>query len=149
LIALLFSVNGRIGRAQYWLGEILFLFVLAAAYLLGMWIADREMSALGDKFFYVGSIPVIASLLYSTVAIAIKRLHDRDKTGWWVVPLVLIPSPPPEIIARFTSESFGAVWEIVTVIVFVWVFIELGCLPGTTGPNRFGSDPRMNNSSGI
>ena len=46
-----------------------------------------------------------------------KRWHDRDKSGWWSL-IVLIP-------------GIGG----------IWMLIELGFLRGTAGPNRFGSDP--------
>ena len=45
----------------------------------------------------------------------IKRFHDRDKSGWWVL-IGLIP-----------------------IIGAIWLLIELGFLKGTPGPNRFGS----------
>ena len=50
------------------------------------------------------------------IAIAIRRLHDRDYSGWWYL-LVFIP-------------LIG--W----LILFIWF-----CLKGTDGPNRFGPDP--------
>jgi len=47
----------------------------------------------------------------------VKRYHDRDKSGWWIL-ILFIP-----------------------LVGFIWFLIELGCLPGTPGPNRFGPDP--------
>jgi len=52
-----------------------------------------------------------------TLCVHIKRCHDRDQSGWWVL-LLLIP-----------------------VIGFIWAIINLGILEGTRGPNRFGPDP--------
>ena len=45
-----------------------------------------------------------------------KRFHDRDRSGWWVLIAL-------------------------TGIGILWMFIELGCLSGTYGQNRFGPDP--------
>jgi len=56
-------------------------------------------------------------LLIPSLAIAIKRYHDRDKSGWWIL-ILFIP-----------------------LVGFIWFLIELGCLPGTPGPNRYGPDP--------
>ena len=51
------------------------------------------------------------------VAIGVKRLHDRNKTGWWML-IILLP-----------------------VIGGLWYLIECGFLKGTTGPNTYGPDP--------
>lgn len=51
------------------------------------------------------------------ILVQIKRWHDRDKSGWWVL-INFIP-------------CLGGIWAL----------IELGFLPGTAGPNRFGPDP--------
>lgn len=49
-----------------------------------------------------------------TVALSIRRLHDTDRSGWWLL-IVLLP--------------------VVGIIVLIVFFI----LPSTKGPNRFGS----------
>jgi hypothetical protein len=49
------------------------------------------------------------------VIVYIKRFHDRDKSGWWVL-----------------------IW-LIPIIGAIWLLIELGFLKGTPGPNRFGS----------
>jgi uncharacterized membrane protein YhaH (DUF805 family) len=65
----------------------------------------------------IGLFSGIFGLLSLTPAIIvnIKRFHDRDKSGWWVL-IVLIP-----------------------IIGAIWLLIELGFLKGTPGPNQFGS----------
>ena len=66
-----------------------------------------------DCFSSIFSLVVIvpAFLVY------IKRWHDRDKSGWWML-IVLIP-----------------------LVGLIWFLVELGFLPGTPGPNRFGPPP--------
>ena len=56
------------------------------------------------------------ALLLPSLAVGVRRLHDIDKSGWWLL-IVIIP-----IIG----------W----VLLLVWV-----CTKGTLGPNRFGPDP--------
>ena len=53
----------------------------------------------------------------SALAVSVKRWHDRDKSGWWVL-LNLLP-----------------------VIGWLWALIDNGFLRGSVGPNRFGEDP--------
>lgn len=47
----------------------------------------------------------------------IKRWHDLDKSGWWVL-INFIP-----------------------IVGGLWCLVECGFLKGTVGPNRFGPDP--------
>jgi uncharacterized membrane protein YhaH (DUF805 family) len=67
----------------------------------------------------VGLLSGIFSLLVIIPAILvyIKRWHDRDKSGWWML-ILLIP-----------------------IVGAIWFLVELGFLPGTPGPNRFGPPP--------
>lgn len=64
----------------------------------------------------IGSLLSLA-LLLPNLALGFRRLHDRNKSAWWLL-LILIP-----IIG----------W----IILFVWLY----CLRGTVGDNRFGPDP--------
>jgi uncharacterized membrane protein YhaH (DUF805 family) len=52
-----------------------------------------------------------------SLAIAVKRYHDRDKSGWWVL-IIFLP-----------------------VIGALWYLIECGFLRGTDGNNDYGPDP--------
>jgi uncharacterized membrane protein YhaH (DUF805 family) len=54
--------------------------------------------------------------LWPSLALYAKRWHDRGKSGWWSL-IMLIP-----------------------IIGGIWMLIELGFLRGTDGPNRFGND---------
>jgi uncharacterized membrane protein YhaH (DUF805 family) len=51
------------------------------------------------------------------IVVSIKRWHDRNKSGWWVL------------------------FAFVPVIGSIWVLVETGFLRGTTGANNFGVDP--------
>ena len=62
-----------------------------------------------------GIFTVIA--IYPSLALYAKRWHDRGKSGWWTL-IILVP-------------IFGA----------LWLLVELGFLKGTEGPNDYGNDP--------
>jgi len=79
----------------------------AALPLAALSARPREMGQNG--------IASLATFLPS-LAVGIRRLHDRDQTGWWIL-LGLIP-------------------VIGWIILIVWF-----CMRGTVGPNRFGPDP--------
>ena len=72
----------------------------------------------GMMSYSAGPIGIVWSLanLLPGIAIGVRRLHDLDKSGWWVL-IALIP-------------LIGAI------ILIVWY-----CSKGTTGDNRFGADP--------
>jgi hypothetical protein len=57
---------------------------------------------------------MVALALIPSIIVYIKRFHDRDKSGWWVL-IGLIP-----------------------IIGAIWLLIVLGFLNGPPGPNRSG-----------
>jgi uncharacterized membrane protein YhaH (DUF805 family) len=60
--------------------------------------------------------PLISlALLLPDVAVSIRRLHDLDRSGWW-------------LLICFTGIGI--------IVLLVW-----DCMRGTLGPNRFGPDP--------
>lgn len=108
MLARFFSFQGRATRSEYWM--------LVVAY-----IGAALVASLLDAVAFNGN-PVLSTLAYLAflipgLATAVRRFHDRDKSGWWVL-IAFVP-------------LIGA----------IWLFVELGCLRGTYGPNRFGPDP--------
>ena len=104
----LLSPQGRVSRQQYWLMVLLSLpFVLAAVWVNGGF--DHVWDTPGLFFF----LP----MLWPSLVVTIKRWHDRNKSGWWML-IGLIP-----------------------IVGDIWTFVENGCLKGTDGDNRFGRDP--------
>jgi uncharacterized membrane protein YhaH (DUF805 family) len=106
---LLFQFDGRINRAKFWAG--------VGALLVGYFVIAILFSAIDS-----GAVRGILGILYlafiwPSLAISIKRWHDRDKSGWWVL-IGFIP-----------------------LIGGIWVLIETGFLEGTKGPNQYGPDP--------
>ena len=96
---------GRARRAEYWY------FVLFQV-LAGI-VAQLVDQAVG---FYAPSALVDLVLFLPWLAVAVRRLHDIDKSGWWLL--------------------VGAIPVIGWVLVLIWA-----CTKGTLGPNRFGPDP--------
>jgi uncharacterized membrane protein YhaH (DUF805 family) len=153
----LFSVHGRINRARYWL------FPVSAAALLAILMVAFWIYALSIPGAYENGGPtpfpsdplgiagavVWYALMFTVFAagitMAIKRLHDRDKAWWWAVVFVIAPN----VLYAFgeyltTTEMAGTISYLVhvfAVALLVWAFVELGCLRGTRGENRYGPDP--------
>ena len=101
--------------------------------------------------FYVPSFPL--ALLW--LAGSIKRFHDLD-FNWYLPVIIAIMQFSYTVIASLFSLSSlispaepGVFWDlvlgllgVVSFLGLVFEFIVLGFLRGTSGPNRFGPDPR-------
>lgn len=119
---LLFSFEGRVNRAKFWLVNIGLAVVQAIVFglaggasLMSEDPANMTMPSLGLSS--VVCLLVFIAIFWAGLAIAVKRWHDRNKSGWWVL-IAFVP-----------------------VIGGLWYLIECGFLPGTTGANSYGADP--------
>jgi uncharacterized membrane protein YhaH (DUF805 family) len=80
-------------------------------------------------------------VVWCCAATLIKRLHDRNKSGWWIVPFFVVPSLYHQFEDRLDDTYFVAFVGLIASVLGLWCFVEIACLKGTTGPNRFGPDP--------
>ncbi|MBL6279919.1 DUF805 domain-containing protein [Micromonospora fiedleri] len=106
------TFRGRARRSEYWWFSLFLLLVGIVASVLD--------SALGVDFEGSGgpvSLLVNLALLLPSLAVAARRLHDIDRTGWWLL-LAFIP-------------------------IVGWIVLLVFALQnGTPGPNRFGPSPK-------
>jgi uncharacterized membrane protein YhaH (DUF805 family) len=136
---LFFSFRGRAARTAFWLVSFVWL-VLAEAFSYwwserGLALAERHDHTVVNAALVLGSLP----MLVSCFAICVRRLHDRDKGAWWLLVFLLCPILL-EIAASVNTFDPGPVVAFMTtsLVLSLWGFIELGCIPGTSGPNRYG-----------
>jgi len=78
-------------------------------------------------------------LIYTSIAVAVKRLHDRDKSAWWL--LVFYGAPLAVTAVAMALRLDEMISTIATMLIMIWAFVEFGCLRGTAGPNKYGADP--------
>jgi len=128
---LLFSFQGRINRAKYWIASIVYVSLMIAPFGLGFFF---NFSA---PFFVIAAIALIA-IIVSGVAVGIKRLHDRDKSGWWLAAFYLVP---PLLDGTGRTTGSAVIFGLASLAVSIWAVVELGFLRGTPGPNQYGPDP--------
>lgn len=99
--------NGRAGGSEYWW------FVLFGTIMFGL-AGLLDHAAFGrDALFWTVCTLVF---LIPYVAVAVRRLHDTNRSGWWML-LVFVPM-------------------IGNIVLLIWF-----CMPSTSGPNRFGPMP--------
>jgi len=119
---LLFGFQGRMNRAKWWL--VLVAIVVIEMIVFGIVFGGAAMA--DDPQAAMANLGPIASLVllvlavavtWISIAVGIKRFHDRNKSGWWVL-IAFVP-----------------------VIGGLWYLIECGFLRGTAGPNTYGPDP--------
>jgi uncharacterized membrane protein YhaH (DUF805 family) len=108
--------------------------------------ADPETSALVTLLFNIAATPIFVIGIWFVTATTIKRLHDRDKSGWWIIVFFAVPALLGRLVDRIDSESFVATgfaisFAAAAVSLHAWGFVELLFLKGAREPNRFGSDP--------
>ena len=141
---LLFSFEGRINRAKFWIAVLVYVVASVIAGVIAF-VSPSEM--LGTLINGVVSLVAFVSGIF----VAIKRLHDRDKSGWWLLLFYIAPG----VLAVIGSVAwmfaamgegagaggFGFVCLAAAAAISIWAFIEFGCLRGTVGPNRYGPDP--------
>lgn len=142
--AFLVGFRGRINRAKYWLFLLLSVIAVTAAITLtaALWIQGIAGAAVGWSVLAL----VLAGIIYlgvtvAGIAVGIKRLHDRDKSGWWLLVFYLAPSLLSGSARWLGSDGVGIVLSLCAYAISIWAFVELGCLRGTVGPNKYGPDP--------
>jgi len=127
---LLFSLKGRLNRRTFWLFQLFNVFVVVLALslftgdamqsmryiieaLINPEFVESEQSAAALKVFATTNLV----MLWPNIAVEIKRWHDRNRPALFVLV------------------------KFIPLIGYFWYLIEVGCLPGTRGANRYGSAP--------
>jgi len=130
--------SGRSRRKEYWMFALLMIIVYAvggglmASALWPMMTAGvtptAEMFTGGAMVGAAVLVLFTVAILVPAIAVTVRRLHDRDMSGWWYLGVLILGQVP----------YLGALVQL--------GFLVLMCLPGTPGPNRFGPDPKGGDS---
>jgi uncharacterized membrane protein YhaH (DUF805 family) len=158
LLPLLFGFKGRIQRLYWWVATIAVGAVAGIVTTLlehfarssGEFIPDAASGEIAPTGIFGAAITAIGlANLWINLALSVKRLHDRDRTGAWVFLQILLVflAVIMIIVAIAVPKEQNGPWVMLAgltgAIAFafsVWLFVELGFLRGTRGPNRFGPD---------
>ncbi|PSW07362.1 DUF805 domain-containing protein [Photobacterium lipolyticum] len=110
----LFSLKGRLRRRDYWLYSLPLLFITIPVF----WYTHPDNLS-DNSVLNILSMLIMGFVFWASIALNVKRLHDRNKSALWVL-LTFVPLIGP-----------------------VFVIIELGMLDGTKGPNQYGLSPKF------
>ena len=85
----------------------------------------------------------VGTLLFAWVYLAtsIKRLHDRDRNGWWTVPFFVVPGLYAQFVDRLPDSYLMFPLALTVLGLMIWGFVEIYCLSGTRWTNQFGPNP--------
>ena len=150
--------SGRAPRPELWW----YFLAIVIAFI----VVDIIESILGIHRMIAGMYGPLSTLLWlativPSLAVGVRRLHDVNKTGWWVL-LPVIPECLTMVMALTTAGAvaagggFGAaagglaitgLLGLITLIAAI-VLIVFYVMPGTPGENRYGPNPYGTGSDG-
>ena len=107
------NFNGRARRKEYWMffliSALISIVLTLLDILLGTYSVEYEAGLFSGLYSLLILIP--------SIAVVVRRLHDTDRSGWWIL-ISLIPL-------------------IGVIVLFVFM-----CLDSQPGTNRFGVNPK-------
>jgi uncharacterized membrane protein YhaH (DUF805 family) len=150
--------SGRSRRKEYWMYTLFIVIVSIVLSILDRMLGLGGSSSLATETSgagagigaathtgVLGGIFMLATFIPS-LAVAIRRLHDSDRAGWWVLvgfgPYLLAIALM--VVGVMTGQlGLLATGGLLMMIGFVGAIVLLVfmCLPGTSGPNKYGPDP--------
>jgi uncharacterized membrane protein YhaH (DUF805 family) len=136
---LFFTFDGRSSRARFWIAGLIFAVVYAVMTIID-YVTDQSV-----VFQALNGMCIIV-IVIASIAVGVKRLHDRNKSGWYLLLFYFVPctlAALSVLIGAFVEDSsiIATVLALLAFALVVWAFIEMGCLRGTIGVNQYGPDP--------
>lgn len=137
--------KGRSRRMEFWMYSLLNLLVWLVLGGVNLSSGNKmaELASAGDSnplavygVMFSGPLGIVLAIWFlaniiPSIAVSVRRLHDRDMSGWWYLAVVV-----------------GSFIPLINILVSIG-FLVLMLLPGTAGPNRFGPDPKNPTSADV
>lgn len=153
--------SGRSRRMEFWMWQLFQVIVYFGVIILAMIVGAGGMMT-GDPSAAMagGGAALIIMLLYGlyalavlvpSLAVAVRRLHDTNRTGWWVLaPIVPYLIGFVAALGGVASGSEGGaaaggiigLVAMLAAVVLGIVLLVFYFLEGTRGPNKYGPDPK-------
>lgn len=133
----LFAFRGLAGRGEYW------------AVAIGGWVAmvvvillAAGLSALLGPIGWIFGLPLVL-ILWANLATAVRRLHQRGKSGWWLLLFWLAPALLSAVAELGSAggdpeAAAGALlFSLPSLCLSIWAIVDLGVLPAKKGANKY------------
>lgn len=163
MLRVLFGLEGRIGRRNYWLAifgqwailtGMFFAFgtalgalfsVIGVDIMAGAAAPEVEAMSPGEALFASGLgiasliflFVVLGMSVYMSVAAQVKRLHDMNMSGWLV--MLNFASLPVSLTLVASDPANGPI-ALFVMLIPMGLGLACGFFPGTRGPNQYGED---------
>jgi len=126
------NFQGRSRRSEYWWVFLAYFIILFAATFLITMIGGglESMNVLGTLIAGILGLAGLA-VIVPWIALGVRRFHDLGQTGWLVLVFMVLSVIPLIGILTFLGQ-------------LIWF-----AMPGNTGPNKFGSDPKTGHDVGV
>ena len=113
---LLFGFRGRINRGKYWMAVLAYTSMMIAVVGLGFFFYFHLL------FLFLAAF-VLLILMVSGAAVGTKRLHDRNKSGWWLLLFYLVP---PMLNGLGKMTGLPLIFTVSSLVVSIWALVEPG-----------------------
>lgn len=154
--------RGRASRSEYWWFSLFFFLTICV--VMGLSLAAGLLFPLLALAGMGLTIAAVLAMLVPAFAVAVRRLHDCNLSGWWLLAAYVLPVPFAVGLGALMGLSPAESWDIVNSADSPLVEEMLQSRPalhalylpevaaglsllyflikkGTPGPNRFGLDP--------
>jgi uncharacterized membrane protein YhaH (DUF805 family) len=152
--------SGRSRRMEYWMFFLFQILLGVAFWVLLAIVGGGALMSGGDPTALAaagGAVMIIfalyglvsLALLVPSLAVTVRRLHDTNRSGKWVLALVgayvlmlvgtmmAAASPDNPGLGGIVVMVAGIAVLILALVMLVFMFLE-----GTRGPNNYGPDPK-------
>ena len=144
------NFSGRARRKEYWF-FVLFTFIFSIVARL------LDLLIFGPSGMLISGLFGLAMLL-PQLAVLVRRLHDTNRSGKWVLGYYLLTILWTGILIVWGMKYFVAAMQgtasmpvgfsifaivgVLAILAYAIVLLVWSCLPGTKGENRYGADPK-------
>lgn len=128
----LFKFQGRASRAEFW-WFMLFIFLvnLASGFVFSLFTPVMAASL---------SFLISLILFPANLGVTVRRFHDRNLSGWWLLLPALLLSL--WIMAGDQASHAGMISSAVSLTMCV-CYLAILCMPSQPEANRFGTPPSL------
>ncbi|MFN3387933.1 MAG: DUF805 domain-containing protein [Allosphingosinicella sp.] len=128
--------SGRSRRKEYWMYVLL---IVIATFVISFIEQALGLTGMVGPYGPLSALLIVGTFVPS-LAVGIRRLHDTNRTGWWML-LGIVPYALSVVLLLAGSLALAATLGMVALLCAIALLVFM-VLPGTSGPNQYGPDPK-------
>lgn len=139
------TFSGRAPRSEYWWFVLFYILVAVAFVILFLVVGGAGIlsgSGAGPVALVLGLLITVVYiyLMIAGISAIVRRLHDRNMSGWWYGGLILLNIASTLLTLSGGGGGLSALLSLLVLVASIALLVFM-CLRGTQGPNRYGDDP--------